>query len=162
MSDYSGLSDDTLNRLVAERRGWTVRKVTWTPASSLDRGWCWILFNPDVKQAMHGSADYDDAWHIPSNEPPGREVYLPHVATDPSAALELLKEMRQDWVTLSYTFSSGEAIVNWPVKGIDVVRDVPARAISEAWLHWTDAHPTSFMLAAPPVTSTRHDAQEGD
>ena len=154
MTDWKNMpAGRALDRVVAERLGWHLRRVEWTADSTTGRkDWLWILHTPDGKRTSAGSKDADEAWIILSNEPwiiPGNTpptgyVFLPHFSTDLNAAWELLNDVKpycravlqrvnnglyHCWLHYSYAHLSLQSLGQ---------EGEPAFAVATAWLAYRD------------------------
>ena len=130
--DYAALSDRELTQAVAERQGW--RELDWF-------GYEIELENGPYKKVF---------WEGTNPEIGEEHEQVPDYATDPAAALELLREMNEaaphggDRYTLGYDrFTKLYSVEAVSIFGkVDDVRfggDVkPARACCLAWLMWRD------------------------
>ena len=126
MTAYSQMSDDELNRLIAERRGWTNFALDDRIGDLI----AWMGMPPD--------------WQARNR------VTVPGYSSDLNAAAELLKDIpngglyfdedEQKWGTNGWFDGTGLVA--------DAMHDQPARAVSESWLLWTDIMPTPSMQAA--------------
>lgn len=104
--EISKLSDDNLRRKIAEARGWT--NMIWTSDGNV------IGKAPGAKQR-----DY------PPNQP-----------TDMNAAVELLKEMPEYFLTWNGRWVICEIFDAPSFEFIIAQHTNPARAICEAWYAW--------------------------
>lgn len=126
-TNYAALSDADLTRAVAERRGWTELEATTY----------WREDEHDTYKA--------ELWL--GTPPEGRdELFVPDYATDPAAALPLLREMNNSNVGYG-AFSLTPYGDDWEVRSMIyeaydwderqwAVDQKPARAICLAWLAW--------------------------
>lgn len=135
MADWRELpAGPALDRLIAERLGYTVRRVNWTPASSADFGYAYFLYSPEGEQAAFGDLDPDKAWLVVSNELD--RVHVPHYSTDLNAAVTLadvqaevfrfrLIRVMPDWWCCEMGLNPGDA---------EAYAATPALAICRAFL----------------------------
>lgn len=124
---------------IARLVGWHVVKVTWTPASSVDRGWMYTVARPDGGGRDMGGKTVDEAW---------KWADIPHFETSLDAALTLPLDMEThieiiaDTVGLLDTIEQYKALViyKW---AIDLrpyeIASTPALAYCRAWLKYKQA-----------------------
>lgn len=148
MMDYSTLSDDELNRLIAERRGW---RIIRHPQSDIDEdgqqyppylGWEVLDFEGQSLGLMLAFED-PGPWK-------NFHYFIPQarVANDLNATLELLKDMGFAGVHYDKTAQTFEAYGPGAAYILRVRNDRPSRAVSEVFCMVTDEVPTPAMLAA--------------
>lgn len=128
-----------LDRVIAERLGWKVVKVTWSPESSADSGWMYCLVSPDGVYAHGGSMNEDEAWIIPSHE--HHVVSLKHYSTDANVAMTLW-DNGYHWAVFPDPDQPGRFCATHPcAREYDVGIEsgsTPAEAISRSWLAFGD------------------------
>jgi hypothetical protein len=130
-----------MDKAIAKRLGYRVKKVHWTPAAPTHRGWMYALTDPSTgEHAAFGAETKAAAWQLASrHQRESSAVFLPHFSTDAHVPLPLEEgeeiEIHELWT------GNCAAMVRQPLLGTqsELMEGVTlAEARCLAWLAWHD------------------------